>query len=152
MTLGLLSGCSYARQLQQLHEQHAFLYFCPGLTQSVFFSSAVSAMWCALSHSILCFLYSSIVCGVVGRRFACTLTEREWESSRLRASVSKQVSSPWPLSSTRLRARTVYVDNLCRPVVLLSVLFRSWWYVVAPCFDAEWCTCPQPAVFMILFG
>ena len=40
------------------------------------------------------------------RRYACTLIERDQESSRLRASsVSKQVSALGPLSSRRLRAR-----------------------------------------------
>ena len=38
--------------------------------------------------------------------FACTLTERDRESSRLKVSASKQVSAPGPLSSKRLTART----------------------------------------------
>ena len=42
---------------------------------------------------------------ISGRRFAFTLTERLRESSRLRASASKQVSALGPLSSRRPRAR-----------------------------------------------
>jgi len=40
---------------------------------------------------------------ISGRRFACTLTERDRESSRLRVSTSKQVSVPGTLSSRRSR-------------------------------------------------
>ena len=43
---------------------------------------------------------------ISGRRFACTLTEKDRESSRMRASASKQVSVPGPLPSRRLRTRT----------------------------------------------
>ena len=46
----------------QLHEQHALLYL---FTQSVFFCSAVSAARRAPSRSVLFFLFSSIVWGVL---------------------------------------------------------------------------------------
>ena len=61
-----LTGCCYARLLQQLHEQHALLY-CLGLTQSVFSLLCCSGAWHSLSGSILCFLFSSVVCRVLRR-------------------------------------------------------------------------------------
>ena len=44
---------------------------------------------------------------ISGRRFACTLTERDRESSKLRARASKQVSVLGLLPSRRLRASLV---------------------------------------------
>ena len=54
---------------QQLHENHTLLYlfFWAYLVCVLFPRSAVSAARHALSHSILCFLFSSIVCGVLRR-------------------------------------------------------------------------------------
>ena len=45
--------------------------------------------------------------------FACTLTERDRESSRLKVSTSKQVSAPRPLSSKRFTARTTTAQVTC---------------------------------------
>ena len=81
---------------------------------------------------------------ISGRRFALTLTERLRESSRLRASESKQVSALWPLPSKRLRARAKTGQITCTYLELaLPSVFPSM-VIVAPCFDMKRCACPQP--------
>ena len=61
------TGCGYVRLPQQLHEQHALLYILSWAYSVCSFSSAVSAARRTLSCSILCFLFSSVVCGVLRR-------------------------------------------------------------------------------------
>ena len=50
----------------------------------------------------------------------CTLTERDQESSRLRASVSKQVSALGPLSSRSLRSRARTIKKLVHILRIIS--------------------------------
>ena len=62
-----ITRCGYASQPQQLHEQHALLYFLSWayLYSVCSFCSAVSAAQLALLCLIPCFLSSSIVCSVI---------------------------------------------------------------------------------------
>ena len=65
MTLGLFSGRGYRRQSQQLQEQHALLYHLSwAYSICVLFAPQLHQCRSAVSHLVLYFLFSSIVCGI----------------------------------------------------------------------------------------